>query len=412
MNDSRQILETAFARFNQRNIPQAEALCRLVISKGEELPDAYSLLGLISLSIGLPGYAVHQFRKALELKPSLALAKKNLKIATKAARKKPRPKRGNRFLLIKAWGFGFWADVDHVLGQLLLAEMTGRTPVVHWGKNSLYNNGTCTNAFELYFDPVSDCTIDNLTTGSRSCFPPKWNQYNLQLNEKNKLAGEFSRMAALYSLARDEDVVVSDFHTYVSDLVPWIDARGPLSGMDAQAIYRYLFRKYLRPKADIRAEIDQYWSDQLKDRRVLAVHVRGSDKISESLNLKDINTRYGPHIEKRLASDPDMALFLLTDSTTILEEYRQKYGERLLYSDCFRTESGVGIHHHRHDDRRRIGIEIIKDTCLASRCDVFIGHGETNVSTTVLHLKDWQPDDYVLLTDNQLYQPHLFLHKR
>jgi hypothetical protein len=36
-----------------------------------------------------------------------------------------------RYLLIKAWGFGFWADLDHVLGALLLADLTRRVPVVY-----------------------------------------------------------------------------------------------------------------------------------------------------------------------------------------------------------------------------------------------------------------------------------------
>lgn len=46
----------------------------------------------------------------------------------------------NRYLLIKSWGFGFYSDVIAVLGSLLLAEITHRTPVVHWGKNSLFGS--------------------------------------------------------------------------------------------------------------------------------------------------------------------------------------------------------------------------------------------------------------------------------
>ncbi len=38
----------------------------------------------------------------------------------------------DRFLLIKSWGCGFWSDVDHVMGQLLVAEITNRIPVIYW----------------------------------------------------------------------------------------------------------------------------------------------------------------------------------------------------------------------------------------------------------------------------------------
>src|SRR4051812_28856508 len=32
---------------------------------------------------------------------------------------------GKRYLLIKAWGEGFWSDMFHVVGCLLLSEITG-----------------------------------------------------------------------------------------------------------------------------------------------------------------------------------------------------------------------------------------------------------------------------------------------
>ena len=44
----------------------------------------------------------------------------------------------SKYLLIKAWGFGFFSDVNHIIGQLLIAELTGRIPIVYWGKNSLF----------------------------------------------------------------------------------------------------------------------------------------------------------------------------------------------------------------------------------------------------------------------------------
>src|SRR5580765_3885445 len=51
-----------------------------------------------------------------------------------------------RFLLIKSWGKGFWSDVDHVLGALLAAEMTRRTPIVHSGGKCLFTAPGVENA--------------------------------------------------------------------------------------------------------------------------------------------------------------------------------------------------------------------------------------------------------------------------
>ena len=80
----------------------------------------------------------------------------------------------DKFLLIKAWGFGFWSDMDHVLGGLLLAEITGRMPVVHWGRNSLFSDDPARNAFDEFFEPVSAMRIDDLIRADFTYFPPKW----------------------------------------------------------------------------------------------------------------------------------------------------------------------------------------------------------------------------------------------
>ncbi len=411
--DPRQFLETAYTHYQKGNLAQADAMCRHLIANNRERPHAYNLLGMISLSINMPGHALTYFKKALRIDPSHGLAKKNLRTAKKESKKKTRRKSAKqKFLLIKAWGSGFWADIDHVLGQLLLAEITGRTPIVLWGKNSLYHDGTCDNAFELYFEPVSDCTPEQLSTEGLSYFPPKWNQHNYNVPEINKSDGDYSRMASLYFLNRNENVIIGDFHTYISDLLPWIEPRNPLSKKSPQQVYHYLIKKYIHLKPDIIEEITRYWSEQIKGKQVLAVHIRGSDKIIESTELNEINLQYHGEIEKHLSRMSNAFIFLLTDSSLILDEYKKKYGDKLFYRDCARTESTVGIHYQEHSDKRHIGIEIIIDTYIASMCHAFVGYGGTNVSTSILHLKDWAGHDVTLLGDNALFQPHLFLHDR
>ena len=63
---------------------------------------------------------------------------------------------GDRFLLIKPWSYRLWSDVEHVLGQLLIAEITDRIPIVYWPTHCLHNGFFHTNGFELYFEPVSN----------------------------------------------------------------------------------------------------------------------------------------------------------------------------------------------------------------------------------------------------------------
>jgi hypothetical protein len=86
------------------------------------------------------------------------------------------------FLLIKAWGCGFWSDMNQVFGCLPLAEITGRIPVTHWGKNSLYGDGTDTDAFQLYFEPISPVGIPDVIQAANkgAVFRPNWPTETLQ----------------------------------------------------------------------------------------------------------------------------------------------------------------------------------------------------------------------------------------
>lgn len=68
----------------------------------------------------------------------------------------------NRYLLIKSLGKSIWADVDHVMCQILAAELTNRIPVVYWGMESLYSESISTNAYEFFFEPVSAVTIHDI----------------------------------------------------------------------------------------------------------------------------------------------------------------------------------------------------------------------------------------------------------
>ncbi len=424
MNEFGQHMQDAEAHYQKGNLPQADALARYLLSIGKELPLAYNLLGKVALSIEMWTNALEYFQRAVNIDSTLETARKSLVLAKKRrrsyiARSKniaQVSKRGRelrpRYLLIKSWGNGFWSDIDHVLGQLLIAELTGRSPIVHWGANSLFSDGDCDNAFELYFDPVSQYRIGDLVSDSFQYYPPKWNAQNLLLPEINKWDGAYSRMAGLYFLNRTEEVVVSDFHTYVFDLVPWINKDSPLYGYDAENIYRYLFKKYLKLATDIEEKIEKTWSNRMEGRKILSVHVRGSDKIHESSKLLELHKCYEPIIQGIIKNHPNIMIFLLTDSTSVLKEYFEKYGDRLIFTNCFRTESNVGVHYQDHACRRNIGIEVIEDVYLASRCDYFLGLGHSNVSTTILHLKEWSPESYKLLGANLLYQPHLFLHNR
>ena len=128
------------------------------------------------------------FSSVLTLAPEDRTARGMLK-ALQAELPLPPPP-AQRYLVIKSWGCGFCSDVTQVLGGLLLAEATGRIPVVHRGRNSLFGDGSAANAFHHYFEPVSNITLDDIARlRDAAFFPPKWSPQNLTAEDVSKWQG-------------------------------------------------------------------------------------------------------------------------------------------------------------------------------------------------------------------------------
>jgi hypothetical protein len=304
----------------------------------------------------------------------------------------------DRFLLIKSWGCGFWSDVDHVMGQLLAAELTGRIPVVYWGSNSLYSESSKGNAFELYFEPVSNYTVNELDQPGFTYYPPIWNGKNLTVEDLDKVAWAYRNLGDM--MGSDANVVVSDVHYFIRPILAYIPKSHWAYGMTAHQIYRCLFDKYIRLKPDIREEIQQFYNEYMKDSGpLLGVHIRGGDKVKEVEKLSHLNKRYHRAIQSFVRKYGIKKILLLTDCEDILRDFQKRYGKMVIFTDCKRGQvydTKNAPHLTSYSERRRKGIEIIKDTYLASMCDFFIGNGYSNVSYTVKRLRDWPESNIVL----------------
>ena len=67
--------------------------------------------------------------------------------------------RHDKYIFAREWNFGFWADMGYVLSILLLAEITGRIPVIHWGNNSRFGDGKNSNAFEHFWERLNEVNM-------------------------------------------------------------------------------------------------------------------------------------------------------------------------------------------------------------------------------------------------------------
>jgi protein O-GlcNAc transferase len=397
------------------NLALAEVKAREMFGNRDDHSKALNFLGCIAVACGLMQKAEEFFRIAAGLTPNWAAPTNNLESfasPSKDTETSQLRSESQRFLLIKAWGAGFWSDVSHVIGLTLLAELTNRTPIVHWAGNSLFSADTAANAFDAFFEPVADLSVEALrTSSSLEIWPPKWNQENLFAAEVNKWQGPFSRVAGIYLLGREEELIVSDFFTSVFDLTLWIPKQDPKYAMTFEALYTYLVRKYLRPKREIMESAIAFYNKHLLHSKFISVHVRGSDKVTERPDLDDLNAQYHRIIDefRRLYDAP--TVFLMTDDTRLLDDYIKRYGRDLVFTDCERTSTSRGVHFSRRHDMQRLGIEVMVDAYVAVNGVAFVGNGSSNPSQMVRYLGTWPKERVCLLGDNFYRQQIELLHQ-
>jgi len=324
------------------------------------------------------------------------------------------PRHEDSFLLLRAWGMGLWSDMFHLLGGLLLAEITGRHPIVVWGANSLFCPGGTENAFPLYFRGIGNEHVPFLPTlPDEEIFPAKWRGQNLLGKDlerrKPPHKGGEGKLGALWLLNRPERLVISDFFFGVFDLLPWIPVDHEFHGDDLDGIVRKLTDRYLAPSWRIRDMINEQLV-RLEGNETLAVHIRGSDKIVEISQLAELNRHYDQVITQ--AVDKNYAVWLMTDSEEISQDLKQRHGPAVHCLDAMRTASQVGVHVGADmEDRQRLGEEVVTDVLVGITCDRFVGNGASNPSCFVDFLMDGDETRKHLFLPNQNRKRFLSLYR-
>lgn len=364
-------------------IELGERICREMTAAGWGDGRTWLVIAEVARRVGRRDIAVDavaQARKAggasdAELKAAIAASESMPEIATGSG----------GVHVIRSWGQGFWSDVDHVIGQLVVAEMTGRTPIVLWGANSRFGDGSA-NAWESFFEPVSQGVLPREGT----YFPSKWRADNLMVAENGAFSGPGSRLAFLPFLSSEESVTVSDFHAPLIAVAHWIRPTSALSGMTRREMYPALLKKHLRVRSELTARADEA-ARKLgvgpASSPVIAVHVRGSDKVIEMGDMRPVHAAYQSEVDRQLGVlGKDARVLLLTDWQPAADEYRSRYGSRMIETDALRTAGTVGLHFHDNRNGRKLGEDVLTDSLLASRCHALVGLGWSNVSLYMAYL--------------------------
>jgi tetratricopeptide (TPR) repeat protein len=323
------------------------------------------------------------------------------------------------YLLIRGFNCGFWGEVTHVAINVALAEIMGRIPLVYWGREVRYRRQDEGNAWDLFFEPLSDVALSELRVEQRDIHPGHWTAASLckseHLQHLQMLSGNPQGINAIAAVNRPEAILVSDGFVEMRDVLAWAAPGHRWQQADPVAVYQEIFSRFFRPRAHIAQSIEQIAVSLLGGAPVIAVHVRAQSrgKSGESIEKKNVeSSAYFAQIDRWLAQNPAYKLFLLTDIDDAIVAFRQRYGERVLVLDRVRIStpnfgrtgadlpraSDIGF--GAELDGYQLGLEVLTDAYLAAACDRFVGDGASAVSCSILNLKMWRSEDVALIRQN------------
>lgn len=372
------------------NLAAADILCRDVVDTDAEAAEPWLLLGEIATELLLFDKAQRYFVEARSRGLEHAAASAPATMQSSSSSRSPlNPK----FISLSAWGAGFWSDVSHILGGLVLAEITGRTPIVYWGDASRYAIPG-RDAWRHYFEPI----------------PPGIERPDSVLLYRDSPS---YRHGPSY-IARDDDLIAPECFLSVAEIAPWIPEDHALSGRSTEDILRYAAQKYLRPQLDIISRARRFFDRYLAGERYIAVHVRGTDKAAEFVPRvstgKFISIVTSRAFEIVDGLDPRFNIFLLTDDQRIKAAAEQRYPGRVITTPALRMDGEIAPHFTNLEDRYQLGIEVMIDVLLALRADAFVGLGGSNVSAMISLLRDWAPGHCALIGPVLLFRRSAFLY--
>ena len=237
---------------------------------------------------------------------------------------------------------------------LLGSDKLGAKPVVMWGKHcNYYDSGMepeYNNAFEYYFEPIT-CHkfLDN----------PDSKAY-IELDDRfgNHILGVTS------SYQYDDSQIKTTAQIY---------------------------KKYIKLNKKTEEYLKESISPLLFGKRVLGVHVRGTDYNLGIKNHPHVISvdEYVAKVKELMSTGKYDAVFIATDDKNALNKFGEEFGEKLLYySDAFRSDSIMGPHSLEDDrplHRYKLGLEVLRDVYTLAWCDSFVC-GLSQVSFAVRYI--------------------------
>lgn len=391
------------------NFHQADLALQVCHDRYPDDAETWNLRATLAHKLGLNKTALRWVEFALNSNPDYCKAQENKRELTRVVEgaSLPAPNGSPRYLLINAWGSGFGLELLYLLKQLLLAEMTNRIPVIHWGKNCLYNDHQTRDCFGDFFERINQVTIPDVFDYQSTAFPEHWRARALsdfvrRTSWRSKVNHQSYRISGLYYLNKPESLVVSGEFTSLKTLLPWLAPDNEWASQPIDEVYRGLIRRYLRPRTEVLYNARRFIDSAFADHGFVAIHLRGTDRHlkKHSNDLTPINEQLISLVESKHPTD---LVFVMTDDKREIEKARARLGDRVRALDVARSHHDeLGVHVSAKE-KQKVGLDVLTDLMIATQARHFYGCGFSYLACVVSYFRDAQTSTLLPYDVNDRY---------
>lgn len=263
---------------------------------------------------------------------------------------------------------GFFSYVTFALNHIIYAHGHAMEPVVHFGEwsqdgpNAFFDAAQGPNMWDYYFEPVGQCTYQQLERRLADDRDP--------LTRENIIRLTKDQLKLLH--AHDLDSV----YTYPYGIQIPLFEQQPDWYEQQRAKARPLVRDHIRVKPHIAKIVSSFVEDNFQGHPVLGIHMRGTDKGAAHSPPRLMRivppSEYFPRIDEYIGANDSCRIFVATDQKQFLNEIRARYGDRVISYDSIRASGWRNPFEKPAGKGYKLGEDVLVDGLLLSRCDFLL----------------------------------------
>ena len=145
-----------------------------------------------------------------------------------------------------------------------------------------------------------------------------------------------------------------------------------------------IIKDHLKINSCILEETDKIISNLPKNKFIIGVHIRGTDKVSTIGGRKIEPDEYFIFIDYLIKKNNDSIIFLATDDAEYYNIFKKKYNDKVFYQEeVLRSRCNVFLDESNKNNYKK-GKDVLVDCLCLSRCD-FLIHQSSAVSEFAIY---------------------------